>query len=144
MALAQFDVDWQSTKKAVLERSRHMFNNTKFSDICFTCAGSSRAFYAHKYVLATSSVVFKAMFYGKTARESLFVHLNDTDAKSFEEFLRFIYTDECNLTTDNIVLVMYLSKKYVVPSLIEYRAFSSDVTAVMLVYLEKRILNIFF
>ena len=117
MCSAESDVDWQSTKNTVLERSRHMFNNLEFSDISLTCEGSMKQFHAHKYVLATSSVVFKAMFYGDLAEKNSLVHLTDTDDKSLEEFLRFLYTDECELTADNVVSVMYLAKKYIVPSL---------------------------
>ena len=57
------------------------------------------------------------MFYGDLAEKNSVVHLSDTDEKSFEEFMRFLYTDECDLTADNAVLVMYLAKKYMVPSL---------------------------
>ena len=113
-------MDWQSTKKSVSERNRHMFNNSEISDISFTCEGSDQTFYAHKYVLATSSAVFKAMFYGDLSEKNSVLHLSDTDGKSLEEFLRFLYTDECYLTTDNVISVMYLSKKYIVPSLTEY------------------------
>ena len=120
MASAQPEVDWQSTKTTVSERNQHMFNNSDMSDISFTCEGSDKIFYAHKYVLGTSSAVFHAMFYGDLAEKNSVVHLSDTDEKSFEEFLRFFYTDECNLTTDNVIPVMYLSKKYIVPSLTEY------------------------
>jgi hypothetical protein len=117
MATSQQEVDWQSTKKTVLERSRHMFNNPFMSDIAFSCEGSDKKFFAHKYVLATSSAVFYAMFYGELAEKNPVVHLSDTDEESLEEFLRFLYTDECNLTTDNAVFVLYLAKKYIVPSL---------------------------
>jgi BTB/POZ domain-containing protein 3/6 len=120
MASVPSDVDWQSTKKTVLERNSHMFNNSDMSDISFTCEGSDKTFYAHKYVLATSSAVFNAMFYGDLAEKNSVVHLSDTDEKGLEEFLRFLYTDECNLTTENVMSVMYLSKKYIVPSLTEY------------------------
>ena len=119
MDKVQCDVDWQSAKNTVLERNYHMFNNSEMSDISFTCNGSHKIFYAHKYVLSTSSAVFKAMFYGDLAEKKPALHLSDTDEKSLEEFLRFLYTDECNLTTDNVVNVMYLSKKYVVPALTE-------------------------
>jgi BTB/POZ domain-containing protein 3/6 len=117
MATSQQEVDWQSTKKTVLERNRHMFNNPFMSDIAFSCEGSDKKFFAHKYVLATSSAVFHAMFYGELAEKNPVVHLSDTDEESLEEFLRFLYTDECNLTTDNAVFVLYLAKKYIVPSL---------------------------
>ena len=89
------------------------------SDIKFTCEGSKKQFYAHKYVLGTASAVFHAMFYGELAETKAIVHLSDTDEESFEQFLHFLYTDECNLTADNVMSVMYLSKKYIVPSLTE-------------------------
>ena len=117
--MASSDVDWQSTKKTVLERSRHMFNNPFMSDVGLCCEGSSKEFHAHKYILATSSSVFHAMFYGDLAEKNSVVYLNDTNDDSLEEFLRFLYTDDCNLTADNAVFVLYLAKKYIVPSLAE-------------------------
>ena len=117
--MASSDVDWQSTKKTVLERSRHMFNNPFMSDVGLCCKGSSKEFHAHKYILATSSSVFHAMFYGELAEKNSVVYLSDTNDDGLEEFLRFLYTDECNLTADNAVSVLYLAKKYIVPSLAE-------------------------
>ena len=67
MASLQSNEDWQSKKKTALERNCHMFNNSDMSDICFTCEGSDKIFYAHKYVLGTNSSVFNAMFYGEMA-----------------------------------------------------------------------------
>ena len=117
MTSSQQDVDWQSTKKTVLERSRHMFNNPLMSDVVLCCEGSSKEFRSHKYVLATSSSVFYAMFYGELAEKNSTVYLSDTNDESLKEFLRFLYTDDCNLTADNAVFVLYLAKKYIVPSL---------------------------
>ena len=76
-------------------------------------------FYAHKYVLGTSSVVFNAMFYDSLAMKDSTVRLSDTNEESLEQFLRFVYTDECTLTSDNVVAIMYLAKKYILPSLNE-------------------------
>jgi hypothetical protein len=117
MASVQSNVDWQSTKNTILERNRHMFNNSDMSDISFNCEGSHRTFYAHKYVLGTSSAVFHAMFYGGFAVKDSIVHLSDTNEESLEQFLRFLYTEECTLTGDNVVAIMYLAKKYNLPSL---------------------------
>ena len=122
---SQNDQDWQLSKKTVLERNCHMFNNPLMSDITFTCGESKRKyFYAHKYVLATSSPVFYAMFYGDLAEKNSVIHLEDADEESFEEFLRFLYTDECTLTPEVAVRVMYLAKKYIVPCLEEKSCFS--------------------
>ncbi len=85
----------------------------------FSCEGSDEKFFTHKYVLATSSAVFYAMFYGELAEKNSVVHLSDTNEESLQEFLRYLYTDECNLSTDNAMFVLYLAKKYIVPSLAE-------------------------
>ena len=119
MASVQSSVDWQSTKNSILERNLHMFNNPDMSDINFTCEGSDKTFYAHKYVLGTSSAVFHAMFYGEWAAKDSTISLSDTTEESLEQFLRFLYTEECTLTAENVVMIMYLSKKYILPSLTE-------------------------
>lgn len=119
MASAQSDVDWQLSKRNVLERNRHMFNNSDMSDISFICKGLDRTFYAHKYVLGTSSPVFYEMFYGVLAEQGPIIELDDTDNRSFEEFLRFLYTDECRLTAENVGSILYLAKKYMVQCLTE-------------------------
>ena len=62
---SKYHDDWQSSKKTLAERNAYMFNNELMSDVSFTCGESSRIFHAHKYVLATSSAVFFAMFHGR-------------------------------------------------------------------------------
>lgn len=112
--------DWQSMKKTVLERNCHMFNNPLMSDITFTCGQSKLiSFFAHKYVLATSSPVFYAMFYGDLAEKVKTIHLSDADEESLHEFLHFLYTDQCTLTLNIVFPVMYLAKKYMISSLTE-------------------------
>ena len=56
--------------KTVLECSRHMFINPFMSDVVFCCEGSRQEFRSHKYVLATSSSVFYAMFCGELAEKN--------------------------------------------------------------------------
>ena len=116
---SKYHDDWQSSKKTLTERNAYMFNNELMSDVSFTCDESSRIFHAHKYVLATSSAVFFAMFHGDLAQKGSTIRISDTDEKSFEEFLRFLYTDECKITAGNPIGVMYLAKKYLIPSLAE-------------------------
>ena len=111
--------DWQSSKKTVLQRNAYMFDNELMSDASFTCGESRRIFHAHKYVLATSSAVFYAMFYGDLAQKESPVHMADAGEESFNEFLRFLYTDDCKITAENAIGVMYLAKKYLISSLAE-------------------------
>ena len=116
---SKYHDDWQSSKKTVLQRNEYMYNNELMSDVSFACGESSRIFHAHKYVLATSSAVFFAMFYGNLAQKESPIRLPDTDEESFEEFLRFLYTDDCKITAENVVGIMYLAKKYLISSLTE-------------------------
>ena len=116
MASAQPSVDWQSTTDTILERNCHMFNNSDMSDVMLKCEGSTKIFYAHKYVLGTSSAVFQAMLYGDLAEKGLII-LTDTDEESLEEFLKYLYTEECKLTADNVFKILYLAKKYLLTSL---------------------------
>ena len=72
---------------------------------------------AHKFVLAISSPVFYAMFYGELAETKDFVEISDCEYESLLELFRFIYSDEANLTPDNVMQLMYLARKYMLPSL---------------------------
>src|SRR5262249_4954682 len=68
------DPNWQAFKKSVRERNAAMFNNELMSDVLFVVgqkasnSGQERI-PAHKYVLATGSSVFYAMFFGGLAEE---------------------------------------------------------------------------
>ena len=71
----------------------------------------------HKFVLATSSPVFEAMFYGKLAETTDCIELPDCEYDSLLELFRYMYSDEVNLSGSNVMGVLYLAKKYMVPSL---------------------------
>ena len=100
-----------------------MFNNTLISDVKFSVKDSNTdrqqplVIPAHKYILAISSPVFFAMFYGQMLDTSDTIKLPDCDSDSFLELLRFLYCDEVKLTGSNVIQVLYLAKKYMIPSL---------------------------
>ena len=96
-----------------------MFDNELMSDVSFTCGESRRIFHAHKYVLATSSAVFFAMFYGEIPPKEFPIRIEDAEEESFKVFLRFLYTDDCKITAENAIRVLYLAKKYLISSLAE-------------------------
>ena len=72
---------------------------------------------AHKFLLAISSPVFYAMFYGELAETKDSIDISDCDHKSLLEFFRFMFCDEVDLNADNVMQVLYLAKKYMLPSL---------------------------
>jgi len=117
--------NWQTTKPTIIERSKHMFNNDLFSDVKFVVRGangeseSKRVIPVHKFVLSISSPVFEAMFYGELAETKDTIELPDCEYDSLLEFFRYIYSDEAILSGSNVMGVLYLAKKYMVPSLAE-------------------------
>ena len=116
---SKYHDDWQSSKKTVLQRNAYMFDNELMSDVSFSCGESRRIFHAHKYVLATSSAVFFAMFYGEMPPKEFPIRIEDAEEESLKEFLRFLYTDDCNITAEYAIRVLYLAKKYLISSLAE-------------------------
>ena len=101
----------------VRERNALMFNNEILSDVHFLVGKDKVRIPGHKYVLAISSPVFFAMFYGRMAEQESDVAVSDSEVECFMELLRFVYTDEAVLTLDNALGVLYLAEKYMLPVL---------------------------
>ena len=117
------EADWQTTRPTIRERTKFMLNNDHLSDVKFVAANSNgesestQVIAAHKFMLAISSPVFEAMFYGELAETKDTIELPDCDYESLLELFRYIYSDEVNLSGSNVMGVFYLAKKYIVPSL---------------------------
>ena len=100
-----------------------MFNNELFSDVKFVARGtngeseSKQVIPAHKFVLSISSPVFEAMFNGDLAETTDSIELPDCEYESLLELFRYMYSDEVNLSGSNLMGVLYLATKYMVPSL---------------------------
>ena len=85
----------------------------------FKSGSGSQNIPAHKFVLAISSPVFYSMFYGEMAETKDSVEISDCENESLLELFHFIYSDEAYLTPDNVMQLMYLAKKYMLPSLVD-------------------------
>jgi len=111
------DPNWQATKPTVRERNAAMFNNHLMADIIFivgspgTCStifpysffnyyleryyisyidivGHTQTIPAHKYVLATGSSVFYAMFYGGLPENKRDIEVPDVEPAAFLALLK--------------------------------------------------------
>lgn len=85
------DPNWQASKSTVRERNAAMFNNELISDITFLVGTPehNRRIPAHKYVLATGSSVFYAMFYGGLAEHQAEIEVPDVEPVAFLTLLRY-------------------------------------------------------
>ena len=123
--MAAVEENWQTKRSTIAERTAFIFNNQLLSDVKFVVPASTgeseskRVIPAHKFLLAISSPVFFAMLYGQMAETTDSTELPDCEYESLLELFRFMYTDEANLSGSNVMQVMYLANKYMVPSLAE-------------------------
>lgn len=102
---------WQTTRPTIRARSKFMFNNELLSDVSFVVPVQldgnenkkcKKSIPAHKFVLAISSPVFFAMFFGDLAEKSNSITLPDCEYESLLELFRFMYCDEVKLNEDNV------------------------------------------
>ena len=61
--------------------------------------------------------MFFAMFYGQMAETTDSIELPDCEYESLLELFRFLYSDKVNLSGSNVMQLLYLANKYMVPSL---------------------------
>ena len=116
------ETNWQTTRPTIRERAKFMLNTDRLSDVKFVATKNGESerkqvIPAHKFILAIGSPVFEAMFYGELAETKDTIELPDCDYESLLELFRYIYSDEVNLSGSNVMGVLYLAKKYIVPSL---------------------------
>merc|ERR1712029_859253 len=104
-ALVTLDPNWQSSRAALMADCYFNVNGKKFP--------------AHKYILATGSTVFYAMFYGGYVETSSAdtIDVPDVDSDAFLAMLKYLYCDEIDLNPDNVLATLYPAKKYLVPAL---------------------------
>ena len=118
------EVNWQTRRPTIRERTKFIYNNELFSDVKFVArmgdgeSESKRAIPAHKFVLSIGSPVFEAMLYGELAETRDTIELPDCEYESLLELFRYLYSDEVNLSGSTVMGVLYLAEKYLVPSLV--------------------------
>ena len=91
-SVADPDHNWQANKATVRERNAIMFNSDLMADVHFVVGSAPHAqrIPAHKYVLATGSSVFYAMFYGGLADGKNDIEIPDIEPTAFLNLLRYI------------------------------------------------------
>ncbi|KAL9988071.1 hypothetical protein ACROYT_G002470 [Oculina patagonica] len=115
--------------KGYKERCKFLFNSGTLSDVKFVVQASQHygesavtkkskiVIPAHKFLLSIYSPVFFAMFCGEMAETKEHIDLPDCEYEGMLELLRYIYTDEVCLNGNNVMQVLYLAEKYMIPCL---------------------------
>ncbi|XP_060560405.1 BTB/POZ domain-containing protein 6-B-like isoform X2 [Ruditapes philippinarum] len=113
-------VTWQHDK-ALGECMIELYEKSLWTDVKFKCNGHNEQerIHTHKLVLAARSPVFQAMFFGPCSYDYEDIVLDNTGAETFDIFLRFLYTDNVNLTQDIAVSVLEVAHYYQVTTLVK-------------------------
>jgi len=89
------------------ENMSKIFNNKKFSDICFVVDGVN--LYGHKSIICSRSEYFGNMFSNNMMESQMEnILIKTTDYNSFKMFLEFVYTSSISTLKDpNSVIKLY-------------------------------------
>lgn len=117
----QLDVSILRDEVNFIQNVSQFYNVEDLSDIILV-VGSAR-YFAHKFVLAKSSDVFRTMLYEKnwsqSSKEEMELEESPECQAVFDKFLRYLYTAEVSITTSTSVGILCLADKYNVMSLKE-------------------------
>ncbi|KAK3105759.1 hypothetical protein FSP39_005002 [Pinctada imbricata] len=116
--MASSDAEHWQCDKTLPQCMTYMLDNQIFCDVTFLLGEERLEVHAHKYMLASRSPVFHAMLDGPMAERGK-IEIPDIEKDIFDVFLRYVYTDNVSVTVDNVLKVMYASKKYCVDLLTE-------------------------
>ncbi|XP_060571404.1 BTB/POZ domain-containing protein 6-B-like [Ruditapes philippinarum] len=103
---------WQSNR-LFEETNWRMLQNERLCDVTFLVgSGKEEKIMAHRFILASRSPVFFTMFCGSLPETNKTVDVPDIEPAIFRDLLRFIYTEDCSINENNVMALLYCSKKY--------------------------------
>jgi len=102
-----------------MDHLKHFLNNNKMSDVIFIVCKES--IFAHRFILGAKSEVFYSMLYGKMNEGKKEIPINDPHLtpELFLKFLEYFYSGQTQLEPSSVLSILYLSKLYEVPDLLE-------------------------
>ncbi|XP_029665799.1 BTB/POZ domain-containing protein 3-like [Formica exsecta] len=114
--------NWQTTKEKLSERGQYLLETGQWSDCNFIVGQEpqQQIFKGHKVLLAMSSPVFEAMFFGGMAEKNYPIPIKDVQPETFRALLEYIYTDKVELGSFELACELcYCAKKYMLPCLVK-------------------------
>lgn len=120
----QYQVPFEENTKTLVERNNELFETGLLADVKFIFQNTEaendkpEEFLAHKIILSVGSPVFNRMFsstWNNSKSNEIDIDFNQKEA--FIEMLRYIYTDNVNVSLKNISMILYLAKQYLIPNL---------------------------
>jgi hypothetical protein len=109
---------WDHNPRAYFQDMEKLFTSGKFSDVKIICG--TETFLCHKYILASRSDVFAAMFNmtGSAESQKGVVQVDDFDAKTMKTLLEYIYGNSIDRKDGDMDLLL-AADKYNLPGLVK-------------------------
>lgn len=105
--------DVERGKKPINERFAYLIANPYRSDFKFIIEDDGVVIPAHKFILSAGSLVLDRIVYGNEASESVDnTTVDQISNTAFTEILRYLYTDEANITDANAFEIMIKANYY--------------------------------
>ncbi|XP_014361077.2 uncharacterized protein LOC106712915 isoform X1 [Papilio machaon] len=114
--------DWQLECTELKQRGAYLLQSGQWSDCTFLVGTEPHqvVLSGHKLILAMSSPVFEAMFYGGMAERNDPIPILDVQIEAFKALLEYIYTGNINISSfDKACELCYGAKKYMLPHLVK-------------------------
>lgn len=95
---------------SIKSRFGWLLENSFLSDVKFLLGEEEVEIPAHRFLLISASFEFNSLFHQISVDDP--IKLPENDPQVFLEFLRYIYTDDIKITTENVVKIFSLAKKF--------------------------------
>ncbi|KAH3792735.1 hypothetical protein DPMN_146234 [Dreissena polymorpha] len=94
-----------------------MLENVALCDVTLEAGNEKKQIKCHKFILASRSPVFYAMFCGTLAESKDVICLPDIEPSTLEVFLRYLYNGKIEINAATVLSILYAGKKYDIPGL---------------------------
>lgn len=108
-----FECNWKKVELAI-DGIKQLFNNSFLADLTFEFP-DGRVIFGHRTIISMRSRVAHEYFNGKILLDYLIV--DDYSYEVFIEFLRFLYNDECSITSLNVGELLCVAMDYLIDEL---------------------------
>jgi len=105
--------DWRNPHAGLKFNLLSMFENGYLHDVTFVVGEEKEKVFAHKFIISVWSSVFESMFYGqlKDVTEDPVEVLNFSPS-GFKSFLKVLYTENFDVSVENVMNVFFIAKTY--------------------------------
>lgn len=107
--------DEQTEDKSVGRRLAHLVGNPKYSDFTFRILEDGKDIPAHKAIISSASLVVEKIVTGSLGLAGAVnstAEVDDISSANFLEVLRFMYTDQATVTTENAFEILRKANYY--------------------------------